>query len=93
MFEGKIAATVMDFIPLVNIPPFGMCTAPTNPAVIAQLGAPSACVPIPTGPWKPGSPTVKINNFNALNATSTCMCMWAGVIIVTNPGTTKETVA
>ena len=87
--EMKFAATVMDFAPMANIPPFGMCTAPANPAVIAAKGAPVPCVPVTTGPWKPGALKTKINNFAALTSASTCMCAWAGVITVANPGTTK----
>src|SRR5262245_54209709 len=29
--EGKPAATIMDMAPVVNIPPFGMCTSLANP--------------------------------------------------------------
>lgn len=89
MAENKFAATVMDFIPIANIPPFGMCTAPTNPAVIAALGSPVPCVPVTTGPWKPGALKTKINGMAALTSASICMCAWAGVITVSNPGTTK----
>lgn len=92
MMENKFAATIMDHVPMMNIMPFGMCTAPTNPAVIAQLGAPSACVPVTPAPWVPGSPTVLIGNKPALNNSCKLMCMWAGVIQVVNPGATKEMV-
>lgn len=91
--EKKPAATIMDFAPMVNIMPFGMCSAPTNPAVIAALGSPVPCVPVTVAPWVPGSATVMINNLPALNATCTLMCTWAGVITVLNPGTTTTTVA
>jgi Domain of unknown function (DUF4280) len=81
-------ATIMDFKPMVNIPPFGICNAPTNPAVIAAkaIGATAPCVPIIPAPWVPGSPTVLINNVPALNEASKCMCTWAGVISITFPG-------
>ena len=93
--EGKPAANIMDHKPVVNIPTFGMCTAPTNPAVIAATSAalgvptPAPCVPVVPAPWAPGSPTVPIGNMPALNDTSKCMCTWAGVISITNPGTMK----
>lgn len=93
--ENKPAANIMDFKPVVNIPPFGMCNAPTNPAVIAATSAalgvptPAPCVPVIPAPWAPGSPTVLIANMPALNDTSKCMCTWAGVISINNPGTIK----
>ena len=93
--ENMLAANIMDFKPVVNIPPFGMCNAPTNPAVIAATSAalgvptPAPCVPVIPAPWAPGSPTVPIGNMPALNDTSKCMCTWAGVISINNPGTIK----
>ena len=45
MAEGGPAANIMDHKPVVNIPTFGMCTAPTNPAVIAAM---SAALGVPT---------------------------------------------
>ena len=92
--EGKLAATIMDYAPMVNIPPFGMCITLTNPAVAAATAAafgvltPMPCVPVIPAPWVPGSPTVLINNFPALNNTSKCMCTWGGVINITFPGQT-----
>ena len=96
--EGRPAANIMDHKPVVNIPSFGMCTAPTNPAVIAATSAalgvptPAPCVPVIPKPWAPGSPTVPIANMPALNDTSKCMCTWAGVISITNPGAMKTTI-
>ena len=75
--------------PMVNILPFGTCSAPTNPAVIAALGSPVPCVPLIPAPWVPGSPTVLVGGQPALNQTSKLMCAYAGVISVTNPGCTN----
>lgn len=86
------AATIMDNVPMKNIIPFGMCTSLANPQVAAATSAamgtltPQPCIPVIAAPWTPGSPTVLISNKPALNSTSTCMCNWAGVISVTNPG-------
>lgn len=86
------AATIMDFTPMKNIPPFGMCSAPTNPAVIAATSAaagvftPAPCVPATTAPWVPGSSRVLIGNMPALHSSCQCMCMWMGVITVSSPG-------
>lgn len=92
MAGGPLAATIMDHIPIANIPPFGMCTSLANPAVAAATAAalgvltPMPCVPVIPAPWVTGSPTVLINNYPALNNTSKCMCTWAGVISVVYPG-------
>ncbi len=84
--DGVPAATIMDNIPNTNIMPFGACSAPSNPQVIAAQGAPQPCVPMTTAPWAPGSATVLIKNNPALNSSSKLICNWAGVIEVNNPG-------
>ena len=93
LVENKPAATIMDHIPFVNIMPFGICNSPANPAAVAAkaVGATAPCTPVTAAPWVPGSPTVLINNFPALNATCTLMCALAGgvPITITNPGSTK----
>ena len=101
MVEGRPAANIMDYKPVVNIPTFGMCSTPSNPAVAAATAAataaalgvptptPAPCVPVVPAPWAPGSPTVPIGNMPALNDMSKCMCAWAGVISITNAGTMK----
>ena len=58
---GTPAASVQDYVPLTNIPSFGMCGAPANPAVAAataaKMGAftPAPCTPAVSAPWTPGS--------------------------------------
>ena len=90
------AATIMDHIPLVNVLPFSMCTSPANPMVAAATAAalgvltPMPCIPMTTAPWVPGSPTVLLGKIPALNASSKCMCNWAGVISITSPGQVTE---
>lgn len=92
MCANMPAGTIMDFVPMTNIPPFGVCMTPSNPMVAAATAAaqgvltPVPCVPVTTSPWSPGSPTIMIENKVALNQTSTCMCTWGGVISVSNPG-------
>lgn len=89
---GPPAATIMDFAPIANIPPFGMCTSPSNPTVAAATAAalgvltPMPCVPVIPAPWVPGSPTVTVNNLPALTNVCKCMCAWGGVISITSPG-------
>jgi len=90
------AATIMDHKPIANIMPFGMCMSIANPTVASATSAalgvltPMPCVPATTTPWVPGSPTVMLNNQPCLNMTSTCLCLWAGVITVASPGQTTE---
>src|SRR6185437_2674798 len=98
MYENKPAATFDQNKPIANVPPFGMCMSPTNPVVItataAALGVltPMPCVPALTAPWVPPVPTVLVNNKPIIDQTAMLTCMWAGVITITNPGTTKELV-
>jgi hypothetical protein len=86
------AGNIMDHVPLLNIPPFGVCMSLANPTVAAALGVltPMPCVPATPAPWAPGSPTVLVANMPALNNTSTLNCMWAGVITFVTPGQFTE---
>lgn len=92
--ENKPAANIMDHVPLLNIMPFGMCQSLANPMVAAATSAamgvltPMPCIPATSAPWVPGAPTVLIANMPALDNVSQCMCMWGGVIQITNPGAT-----
>ena len=93
-FTGTPAATIMDNKPIVNIPPFGMCSSIANPVVASATSAalgvltPMPCVPATVAPWTPGAPTVLIGNMPALDSNSKLMCNWGGVIQITNPGQT-----
>jgi hypothetical protein len=86
------AANIMDNIPMVNILPFGMCQSIANPTVAAATTAafgvltPMPCIPVIPAPWTPGNPQVLIANIPIINNTSKCMCAWAGVISILNPG-------
>jgi hypothetical protein len=98
MVDNKPAATIMDHVPIVNIATFGMCNSPSNPAFIAATAAamgtptPVPCVPVTSAPWMVGAPTVLIGGMPALNNTSKCMCLWAGVISITDAGQTKTNI-
>lgn len=90
---GMPAANLMDHIPLVNIPTFGMCQSLANPTVVAATAAalgvltPMPCIPATATPWIPGgAPTVLLGNMPALDANSTLMCTWGGVIKILMPG-------
>lgn len=98
MTSNMIAANILDHIPIVNIPPFGMCSSPANPMVAAATAAalgvltPMPCIPATSAPWVPGSPTVLVTGAPALNDSSKLMCMWAGVISISMPGQMTEMV-
>ncbi len=89
---GTPAANIMDSAPIVNVPPFGVCSSAANPTVAAATAAalgvltPMPCVPVTPAPWAPGSPTVLIANMPALNNSSKLMCAWGGVIQISSPG-------
>jgi hypothetical protein len=63
-----------------------MCTSPTNPAVVAAMGAPVPCVPVTPMPWVTGAVTVLLDQAPALNNTSKLTCMMGGIIEVMMPG-------
>jgi hypothetical protein len=75
-------ATIDAIVPFENIEPFGMCDAPSNPEVIAQLGAPAPCVPVVDMPWEPPAVATLIDGLPAVTAESRCLCTWGGVISV-----------
>ena len=90
---GNLPAGVMtDMTPAVNIPPFGMCSSLSNPAVAsataAAMGAltPMPCVPVPAGPWLNPAPKVVIGGRQAISDGSKLMCAWGGQISAQSAG-------
>lgn len=85
-------ATITDNVPIMNIVPFGVCSSAANPTVAAATAAalgvltPMPCVPVVPAPWVPGKPMVMVGKIPALDANSTAMCAWGGVIKVSSPG-------
>lgn len=80
-------ANVMDFEPITNIPPFGMCNSPSNPATMASgVFTPAPCVPVITGPWAPGVPGVMVDDAPAVDARCQLTCQWGGLIQIGAPG-------
>lgn len=92
---GPALATVADAAPVVNIPPFGLCRAPTNPQVIAATAAamgaltPVPCVPVIPAPWAPGASLAKLQGVPLATSSCTCACAWAGVVTVRDPGQSR----
>lgn len=95
LIEGKPAATITDMVPLVNIPPFGMCTSLANPQVAAATAAalgvltPMPCIPATVGPWANGAATTTVGGRPALTIGAMCQCAYGGVIQVVNPGAVR----
>lgn len=95
MIEGKPAATITDMVPILNIPPFGMCTSLANPTVAAATAAalgvltPMPCIPATVAPWAPPAAQTLIGGTPALTAGAQCHCAWGGVITIIFPGSVK----
>ena len=93
--EGKPAAAITDMAPMVNIPPFGMCTTLSNPTVASATAAalgvltPMPCVPVPVAPWAPGATRTLIGGRPALTAGAMCTCSWGGVISISFAGSAR----
>ena len=92
LLAGAPGATIMDNIPMKNIPPFAMCNSLANPQVAAATAAaqgvltPMPCVPVIPAPWVPGAVKTLISNKPALHDGCKCMCAWGGVIGFSTPG-------
>ena len=86
------AGNIMDHKPIMNIPPFGMCSCPSNPVVAAATTAaagvltPMPCIPNTPAPWVTGATDVLLNFFPALNDTAKLTCVWGGMITVSYAG-------
>jgi hypothetical protein len=94
--DYRPAATTLDFMPMVNIPTFGMCQSLANPTVAAATAAafgvltPMPCMPATASPWTPGSPTVTVSGRTLLGSTSTCMCTWGGTVSILQSATVSK---
>jgi hypothetical protein len=94
--DEQALATVNDFQPQVNIPPFGMCRTQANPQVAAATAAangvptPQPCVPVTTSPWSPGSSISSLDGVRLLSDDSTCKCAWSGTIRIDAPGSAVD---
>jgi hypothetical protein len=95
---GKVAATIQDMQPNVNVPSFGMCSSLANPAVASATAAalgvltPQPCSMVPAGTWVPVNPKILAGGKPCLFSNSQLVCgMGAGVITITSPGERKVT--
>ena len=93
------AANIMDHIPVVNIPPFAMCTSLANPTVASATAAafgvltPMPCIPVTPAPWVPGTVDVLLGNMPTLNNSCTLNCMWGGIITISSAGQVQTEVS
>ena len=89
---GLPAATTVDFIPMLNIMPFGMCSTLSNPmvasATAAALGVltPMPCIPVVVSPWIPTNPTIIMPTGPVVQSGNMCMCAYGGTISISSPG-------
>jgi len=90
--HGEPMANIQDYKPMMNIQPFGQCKSLANPSVAVATAAANGklqempCIPNITAPWMPGCMTIMVKGQPALTKDSKCMCMWAGVIEITDSG-------
>ncbi|MBG9943112.1 DUF4280 domain-containing protein [Brevibacillus formosus] len=90
--RNQAQMNVNDYMPKVNIMPFGKCKCEKNPTVAAATAAnngvlkPMPCVPVVTMPWIDGKADVLVENHPALLNTSTNMCIYGGCIRIEDDG-------
>jgi len=90
--HGENMANIMDNKPMMNIMPFGQCQSLANPTVAAATAAnlgrlqPMPCIPNTVTPWTGGKSDTLVKMQPALLNNGTLMCMWAGMIEVTDEG-------
>lgn len=93
VMSAMALASIMDYVPMMNIMPFGMCSSLANPVVAAAAAAamgvltPMPCIPVIPAPWIPGSSTVLVGGKPALNNGCKLMCAYGGTITIQSPGT------
>ncbi|MCC8037422.1 MAG: DUF4280 domain-containing protein, partial [Bacteroidales bacterium] len=91
---GQPQANISDHLSMVNIAPFGKChtTAypPTGAATAAHHGhlTPMPCVPNTPYPWMNGKNDNLLQGQPALLKSSTCRCVYGGIISITFDGQT-----
>ena len=91
LLDNKPQANMMDFAPMVNVLPFGMCQSLANPTVASATTAamgvltPMPCVPVITAPWAPCSQAL-VSNMPGVMDNGKLICAWGGNISVTYAG-------
>ena len=89
---GEFQANISDHLSMQNIAPFGKCHTTSYPATGSATAAahgkltPMPCVPNTPFPWMNGKNDVLLKGQPALLKSSSCKCIWGGVITITNDG-------
>lgn len=92
LLDGQPQANIMDYIPLTNVMPFGMCSSLANPVVASATAAnygvltPQACIPNITTPWMNGENKLLLKNYPALCQDSKLQCNYLGTISIIHCG-------
>lgn len=76
-FKKKTAATKLDFVPLVNVLPFGMCKLSAPPRL---------CIPATVTPWMKPHSKVTASGIPVLTTKSCLMCSLGGKISIKKSG-------
>lgn len=90
--KGKPQMNIMDFVPNVNIMPFGKCSSLQNPTVATATASnngvltPMPCTPLTTMPWIDGKADKMVGGHPALLNKSTNMCFYCGQIKIEDDG-------
>jgi len=83
---GKPRANISDGKGMTNVMPFGMCSSPTNPGVIAAMGSPVPCTPTCVA-WIGGKTDVLIQGMPALMTNDKAVCpLGVGMITIKDSG-------
>lgn len=86
---GPIGSCI-DFVPFLNVKPFGVCMTLANPMTAALTAAawgvltPAPCIPVPVGPWIPTAPVIGMVG-PILTDASCLMCAYGGCIKINMP--------
>ncbi|MEM9691441.1 MAG: DUF4280 domain-containing protein [Myxococcota bacterium] len=92
---GQPAATVEQNT-TDEVPGFGMCACPSNPAVVAATAlaagvpTPAPCAPSLSDPWQPGSANCSDGGIALLTDADELACQYGGVISVEEPNSEIE---
>ena len=84
--HGENMANITDCKSKQNIKPFGLCTSGANPAVSSKNNVPQPCEPVIISQWTSGKTDVLVKDKPALMNNDKLMCMWAGMIEITDEG-------
>lgn len=88
---SKEIMSIINIIPYLNIPSFGMCKSLTNPLVASATAAamgvltPQSCIPVIT-PFTPGAIKTTTFNIPMVQQSNTSLCIWGPTITISKPG-------